>query len=596
MVNLMSAAQLLPASYPAATSYIPSNMRELVETWVSAFNLLLRNADYGSLESLFFDESYWRDHLFLSWEFRAVRGPQGIRDFLDEHMLRTRLKGFEVSGAPKYTNIDNNGMVGGIEAVTKVASNIGHGQGVIRLMQDDQTKEWKCFTLFTTLRRLQGYQSPIENEADLNQPPTMSHESHNPACIKKIGAGHTGLMISARLKRIGILSLIVERNRRVGDNWRNRYHRLLLHDPVWYNTMPFLPFPDDWPTFSSKDEFGDWLEFYASEIELNVWNSAAVKSAIWKGTGWQVVVERKFPDGRQELCTMYPRHIIQATGLASEARVSEVPGMGLFEGHLCHSSQFDRATPPGSGGGHAVIVGSCSSAHDIAVDFYEKGYYVTMVQRSSTCVDPSDYSKGKGLYTADGPPAEEADLLTQSVPTAVLKRKEMELTQKLRDRHAGVFTGLEKRGFALNWGPGSSGRKLMFLETGGGYYIDSGASQHIIDGNIAVKQGSEPVRIYDKGLVLADGTDLAADVVIFATGYESMSKTTRKIFGDLVADRSNALWGLTQEGELKSVWRRSGLPGFWVAAGNIALSRYYSALLALQIQAIEQCIMQYGDN
>lgn len=136
----------------------------------------------------------------------------------------------------------------------------------------------------------------------------------------------------------------------------------------------------------------------------------------------------------------------------------------------------------------------------------------------------------------------------------------------------------------------------MFLETGGGYYIDTGASQHIIDGNIDVKQGSEPVRMYDKGLVLADGTDLAADVVIFATGYESMSKTTRKIFGDLVADRSNAFWGLTQEGELKSVWRRSGLPGFWVAAGNIALSRYYSALLALQIQAIEESLMQYGEN
>lgn len=221
--------------------------------------------------------------------------------------------------------------------------------------------------------------------------------------------------------------------------------------------MPFLPFPDDWPIFSSKDEFGDWLEFYASEIKLNVWNSTAVKSAIRKGTGWQVVVERKFPNGRQELCTMYPRHIIQATGIASEARVSEVPGMDLFEGHLCHSSQFDRATPPGSGGGHAVIVGSGSSAHDIAVDFYEKGYYVTMVQRSSTCVDPSDYSEGKGLYTADGPPAEEADMFTQSVPIPVLKRKEMELTQKLRDRHAEVFTGLEKRGFALNWGPGSSG-------------------------------------------------------------------------------------------------------------------------------------------
>jgi hypothetical protein len=70
---------------------------------------------------------------------------------------------------------------------------------------------------------------------------------------------------------------------------------------------------------------------------------------------------------------------------------------------------------------------------------------------------PSNYSKGKGLYTVDGPPVEEADLVTQSLPTPVLKRKEMELTWNLREKHAMLFTGLEKRGFALNWGPGSSG-------------------------------------------------------------------------------------------------------------------------------------------
>jgi cation diffusion facilitator CzcD-associated flavoprotein CzcO len=160
--------------------------------------------------------------------------------------------------------------------------------------------------------------------------------------------------------------------------------------------MPFLPFPDDWPVFPSKDEFGDWLELYASTLELNVWNSTDVKSAIWKETGWQIILKRRFPNGQQELCTMYPRHIIQATGMTSEARLPKVQEKNLFQGHLCHSSQFNNATPPYKNGNHAIVVGSCSSAHDIAVDFYKNGYHVTMVQRSSTCVTHPTIVKEKG--------------------------------------------------------------------------------------------------------------------------------------------------------------------------------------------------------
>ncbi len=61
------------------------------------------------------------------------------------------------------------------------------------------------------------------------------------------GAGQGGLTIAARLKQLGISSLIIDQNDRVGDNWRNRYHQLVLHDPVWYDHMPYLEFPLNWP-------------------------------------------------------------------------------------------------------------------------------------------------------------------------------------------------------------------------------------------------------------------------------------------------------------------------------------------------------------
>ena len=86
-----------------------------------------------------------------------------------------------------------------------------------------------------------------------------------------VGAGQGGLTVAARLGQLGVDTLVVERNDRVGDNWRKRYHSLVLHDPVWYDHLPYLPFPDHWPVFTPKDKLADWFESYAAAMELNVW-------------------------------------------------------------------------------------------------------------------------------------------------------------------------------------------------------------------------------------------------------------------------------------------------------------------------------------
>jgi len=80
---------------------------------------------------------------------------------------------------------------------------------------------------------------------------------------------------------LGVKSLIVERESRVGDNWRARYDQLFLHGPVWLNHMPYLPFPESWPIFTPKDKFADWLECYAKTLELNIWTRTIIKSSSW---------------------------------------------------------------------------------------------------------------------------------------------------------------------------------------------------------------------------------------------------------------------------------------------------------------------------
>jgi cation diffusion facilitator CzcD-associated flavoprotein CzcO len=84
------------------------------------------------------------------------------------------------------------------------------------------------------------------------------------------GAGQGGLTSAARLKMLGVNALIIDRNERVGDNWRQRYHQLVLHDPVWYDHMPYINFPPHWPIFTPKDKLAEFFECYAKLLELNV--------------------------------------------------------------------------------------------------------------------------------------------------------------------------------------------------------------------------------------------------------------------------------------------------------------------------------------
>lgn len=400
---------------------------------------------------------------------------------------------------------------------------------------------------------------------------------------------------------LGVSTLIIDRNDRVGDNWRQRYHQLVLHDPIWYDHLPYVEFPPHWPVFTPKDKLADFFEAYVKLLELNVWTSTTIKDSKWdplKGE-WTVVVERK-KAGSIETRTFHPKHIIQATGHSGEKNFpSHIPGIASFKGdRLCHSSEFTGAKTNGKGR-KAIIVGCCNSGHDIAQDFYEKGYEVTMIQRSSTCVISSKAILDiglAGLYDEQGPPVDEADLAFWSIPSSVLKSINIDVTAAQNRHDAKLLQGLEKAGFKLDAGPDSSGLFMKYFQRGGGYYIDVGASQLIIDGKIKIKQGQEIAEILPHGMKFQDGTSLNADEIIFATGYQNMRTQARKIFGDELADECKDVWGFDEEGEMRTMWRKTGHPGFWFFGGNLALCRYWSRMIALQIKALDAGIYKYSDR
>lgn len=270
---------------------------------------------------------------------------------------------------------------------------------------------------------------------------------------------------------LNIVTLVIDHADRVGDNWRNRYRRLILHDPVWVDHMPYIEFPDHWPIFTPKDKLGDFFEAYANLMELNVWTKTELVSSSWDEAKkhWAVTVERNTGEGREQR-TFYPRHIIQATGHSGKKNFPTVKGMDTFNGLLCHSADFPGAKP-NSTGKRAVIVGSCNSGHDIAQDYYEKGYHVTMLQRTSTCVVSSKSNVEialKGLYEEGGPPVDDADLLNFSLPGPLAKRAQMDVTLTQHEADRELLEGLQRVGFAVDKGPDNGGLTAKYFHRGGG--------------------------------------------------------------------------------------------------------------------------------
>ena len=363
--------------------------------------------------------------------------------------------------------------------------------------------------------------------------------------------------------------------------------------------MPYIPFPPQWPIFTPKDKLADFIQAYATLLELHIWTRTNLISSQWHENRkvWTVIIQRKHDDGTIEERTFYPRHIIQATGHSGKKNIPLLKGVENFAGdRICHSSDFDGARNDNKGK-KSIVIGSSNSAHDICQDYVEKGYDVTMVQRSSTCVLSSQALMDvvlKGLYDEQAPPVEDADLMMHAMPMPVFKTLHRTLTQAQIEFDKDILAGLTRAGFKVDHGPDESGSIIKYFQRGGGYYVDVGASKLIIDGRIKVKQ-QEIKEVLAHGVLFTDDSVLEADEIVFATGYENMRSQTRAIFGDEVADRVGDAWGFNDEGEMRTIWQRSGHPGFWFHGGSLALCRYYSHFLALQIKALEEGLVTHGE-
>lgn len=340
------------------------------QTWLTQFARLCAAGHGKAIGEMFDKNGFWRDYLPFGWTLQTHEGREAIAAFGAAHGPEADFQDPVFEGGPEDT-----------EGFFRFTTTDGPGRGYLRM------NNVTCHTLFT---QLDGLTHRLETQNTPSDP-----------YVLVVGGGQGGLALGAQLADLGVPYLIIDRYPRVGDQWRSRYESLILHDPVWYDHLPFKPFPENWPVFTPKDQMGDWLEKYARELNLNIWTGTeltAAKHDEVKGR-WRVDLNHF-----NTKTTLEPTHVVMALGLSGFPNVPVFNGHDVFAGPQMHSSAYKDGAP--FAGKNVVVVGANNSAHDIASDLVRVGARPTLLQRSSSLIvrqqDYCDKIFGAPLFRRSG--------------------------------------------------------------------------------------------------------------------------------------------------------------------------------------------------
>jgi putative flavoprotein involved in K+ transport len=585
-------------SAPEACPGGPHEPRVAVADWLHRFEQALAGGEPAAIAALFLPESHWRDVLGTAWTLNTVSGASALARTLAQVPPARRPRALACADrrAPPAW-VDRVGERT-LEALIAFDAGVGPGEGVLRLRPDPVDGALKAWTLLTALVEIRGHEERHRRPAVPQAASSRSflgpnwlarrerdarYDERDPAVLV-VGAGQAGLSLAARLRQLDVDTLVVDRQARAGDNWRLRYSALVLHNQRQVNHLPYLPFPDTWPTYIPKDMLASWFEHYVQAMEINLWCATELAGARWDAAAgrWEATLRR---DGGERI--VRPRHLVLATGVSAIPDRSPIAGLEAFAGTVMHSA--DYRGPEGWAGRRVVVIGTGTSGHDVAQDLCEHGAHVTMVQRSPTMVQNVEPTAqlpyalyGSGLSLAD------CDLITMGTPMALYEASNRINLRVAAGLDRELHEGLAGAGFRLDMGEDGTNWQMRYLTRGGGYYFNVGCSELIIAGRIGILPLADVAGFEARGLRLADGRLHEADLIVTARGYLGPSAMAARLLGDGVARRVGPVWGVdARSQELNNLWMPTPQPGLWFTAGSLAQCRIYSKVLALQLQARE---------
>lgn len=570
----------------------------IFQSWLERFEAALAARGAAAIASQFDVDGHWKDLLAFTWQHRTFSGASSIREAMAQTLEATAPHSLRQAACRTPPRLLRRSGRNILEGYFDFATAFGQGAGFVRLLIDELEGAPRIWMLLTTLQELASHPEKVGatrpsgdefamNELGMswrqNRERVRAFADRDPQVLV-IGAAQAGLTIAARLGRIGVDTLVVEKSKRVGDVWRERYESLTLHNEVMANHLPYMPFPETWPLWLAKDQVANFLEAYAEALEINVWTGTTFCGAEFDETSRRWTARLTGEDGSERRIRC--RHIVVATGVSgSVPNVPVLPGIDEFTGDVLHSAQFRNGAD--FTGRDVIVVGTGNSGHDVAQDLVVKGARsVSLLQRGPTCVVSLNPTAAM-IYKVygEGYPVEDVDLLSAAVPYPILEETYRRITQKGAKLDRDLLQGLEKAGLRCYFGRDGTGFQMMFMRGEGGYYIDVGCSKMIIDGRVGVIQAEDASGFVSGGLRMKDGALHPCDAVILATGFKNMQENVRLLFGDAIADKVGPLWGFDRHHQMRNMWRRTAQPGLWFTGGSLVDSRIYSRFLALEIRA-----------
>jgi len=577
---------------------VAQSEKELVGQWLSKLDTALQSASRASVASLFAPDGHWRDLLAFTWSITPRQGAEDIAALMAAKQATAEARAFAIAEGRTPPRRAHRAGIDVIEGIFQFETRIGRGFGVVRLLAADPSK---AFQLMTGLHELKGFEERIGNRRPTGAAfsrnfggtnwkdqriASQAYADREPTVLI-VGGGQAGLSLAATLVRIGVDALVVDKFERVGDCWRQRYHSLALHNDTRFNHLPYMPFPDAWPTYLPKDMLADWFEAYAWAMEINFWTGHELVGGSYDESSgrWDAVLRKA--DGTER--TVHPKHLVFANGLVGYPHIPELPGLKEFKGDVLHTTEYTNGA--NWRGKKALVIGTGTSGHDVAQDLHANGCETTIVQRGTTMVVSIDPSAKLVYGIYNGVPVADGDLFASTNTKPVVKKNLQLLTARMLEFDKKTNEGLIARGFKFDSGEDGAGHQWKVRTRYGGYYLDAGCSQLIIDGKIGLLQYDQIEKFVAGGALLKDGSVHRVDLIILATGFVPQEAVVAKLLGDEVAKKVGPVWGFGADGEMSNMWKRTAQEGLWFVGGSFANCRTYSRYVAIQIKAIEEGLL-----
>ncbi len=587
-----------------------------VAAWADQLNGVAQLGDPARVARLFDEDSHWREALALTWSLTTFSGRHALAAPLAFGLANMRAKALRIDENRCPPRMVERAGVRAVEAILKFDTETGAAAALLRLrVLPDGDISRTAWTLHTALEAIWGHDE--ETLRARRDEPVYQREWNRPNWLERrkiasrfedreptvliVGGGHAGLSVAARLNQLSIDNLVIDPMDRIGDNWRKRYRALKLHNQFHSNHLPYMPFPSTWQHYLPKDRIANWFEAYVESMDIHFWTrtrltrARRIECSGRPGDAscehWEASVQRA--DGTERV--LRPRHIILATGVSGAAKIPEIPTLDRFAGKVIHSSAFaDGAAWRGK---PVMVIGTGTSAHDVAQELHGQGARAVMVQRNPTMVIEIEPSAQlyDGVFLDEGPSIEDRDLINTSMPLPITLQGHRSLTSQAREQDRPLLDALESVGFRLSSGVDGTGWPYLFRSRGGGYYFNVGCSDLITSREIGLIQYDDIVSFEADGARMKDGSLIKTELIVLGTGYHGLEHTVAGFFGDEVAKRVGPVWGFDPAtAELRNMWTRTAQPGLYFTGGAFSQCRAYSKYLSLQIQAQELGLLESG--